>query len=63
MALYYYLPVFKDVYKLILKIFEYTQGFPIEYKYTLCQDMKLEDVEECGIRAAVFVVTEPSPSR
>jgi len=40
MALYYALPVFKDVYRLILKIFEYTQGFPREYKYTLGQDMK-----------------------
>jgi len=40
MALYYDLPVFKDVYKLILKLFECTQGFPREYKYTLGQDMK-----------------------
>ena len=35
MALYYDLPVFKDVYKLILLIFEYTKDFPKEYKYTL----------------------------
>jgi len=27
MALYYDLPVFKDVYKLILRIFEYTKDF------------------------------------
>jgi len=40
MALYYDLKVSKDVYQLILKIFEYTQGFPREYKYTLGQDMK-----------------------
>jgi hypothetical protein len=26
MALYYDLPVYKDTYKLILKIFEYTKG-------------------------------------
>jgi len=40
MALYYDLKVFKDVYQLILKIFEYTKDFPREYKYTLGQDMK-----------------------
>jgi hypothetical protein len=38
MALYYDLNVFKDVYQLILKIFEFTQGFPQEYKFTLGQD-------------------------
>jgi len=32
MALYYDLKVFKDVYSLILKVFEYTQDFPREYK-------------------------------
>jgi len=40
MELYYDLPVFKDVYKLILLIFEYTKDFPKEYKYTLGQDLK-----------------------
>ena len=45
MALYYDLKVFKDVYQLILKIFEYTQGFLREYKYTLGQDMKREQPE------------------
>ena len=35
MALYYDLPVFKDVYQLILKIFDYTKDFPREYKFTL----------------------------
>jgi len=44
MALYYDLKVFKDVYSLILKIFEYTQGFPREYKYTLGQDMKRDAI-------------------
>lgn len=44
MALYYELKVFKDVYSLILKIFEYTQGFPREYKYTLGQDMKRDAI-------------------
>ena len=40
MALYYDLNVFKDVYRLILKMVEDTQGFPREEKYTLGQDMK-----------------------
>jgi hypothetical protein len=40
MALYYDLPVFKDVYQLILLIYDYTKDFPKEYKYTLGQDMK-----------------------
>ena len=40
MALYYTLPVYKDVYDLILKIFEYSKDFSREYKYTLGQDMK-----------------------
>lgn len=40
MALYYDLTVYKDVYQLILKIFEYTKDFPREYRFTLGQDMK-----------------------
>jgi len=44
MSLYYDLKVFKDVYNLILKIFEYTEGFPREYKYTLGQDMKRDSI-------------------
>jgi hypothetical protein len=44
MALYYDLPVFKDVYHLILKIFEYTKDFPREYKFTLGQDLKRDGV-------------------
>lgn len=44
MALYYDLKVFKDVYQLILKIFDYTMGFPREYKYTLGQDMKRDAI-------------------
>jgi len=45
MGLYYELPVFKEVYKLILKIFEYTKDFPKEYKYTLGQDMKRDGIQ------------------
>ena len=40
MALYYDLPVFKDVYTLCLRIFELTRHFSREYKFTLGQDMK-----------------------
>lgn len=40
MALYTELPVYRDTYQLILKVFEYTKDFPKEYKYTLGQDMK-----------------------
>lgn len=40
MALYYDLPVYRDTYKLILLIFQYTKDFTREYKYTLGQDMK-----------------------
>ncbi|MEI6389297.1 MAG: four helix bundle protein [Spirochaetota bacterium] len=40
MALYYDLPVFKDVYKLTLLLFSLTQNFAREYKFTLGQDMK-----------------------
>ncbi len=45
MALYYDLPVFKDVYRLILKLFEYTKDFPKEYKYTLGQDIKRDGIQ------------------
>ena len=45
MALYYSLKVFKDVYDLIIKVFEYTQDFPREYKYTLGQDMKRDAMQ------------------
>jgi len=40
MALYYELPVYRDTYQLILKIFSVTKDFPKEYKDTLGQDMK-----------------------
>jgi hypothetical protein len=44
MALYYDLPVFKDVYKLILVLFEVTKDFPKEYKYTLGHDIKRDGI-------------------
>jgi len=36
MALYYDLPVFKDVYQLILKIFDYTKDFPLLAQVSTC---------------------------
>lgn len=44
MALYYDLPVFKDVYKLTLRLFELTSNFSREYKFTLGQDMKRDSI-------------------
>jgi len=40
MALYYELPVYRDTYQLVLKIFAVTQDFSKEFKFTLGQDMK-----------------------
>ncbi len=40
MALYYDLPVFKDVYHLALRFFQLTSNFPREYKFTIGQDLK-----------------------
>jgi len=45
LALYYDLPVFRDVYNLVLKIFEFTKDFPREYKHTLGQDMKRDSLQ------------------
>ncbi len=45
MALYYDLPVYRDTYKLILKIFEVTQDFPKDYKYTLGQELKRDALQ------------------
>ncbi|RTY39572.1 four helix bundle protein [Chlorobium phaeovibrioides] len=44
MALYYDLPVFRDVYQLILLLFAYTREFPREYRYTLGQDIKRDSI-------------------
>ena len=45
MALYYDLPVFRDTYKLVLKIFAITKSFSREYKYTLGQDMQRDALQ------------------
>ncbi len=47
MALYYELPVYRDTYKLTLKVFECTKEFPREYKYSLGQDMKRDAFYDC----------------
>lgn len=44
MALTEQLPVYRDVYRLILLVFQYTKNFPREYKYTLGQDMKRDAI-------------------
>lgn len=49
MALYYDLPVFKETYRLTLKVFELTRDFPREYKFTLGQDMKRDCI--CLVRS------------
>ena len=40
MALYYELPVYREVYELILMIVACAKDFSKEHKYTLGQDMK-----------------------
>ena len=45
MALYYDLPVYRDTYQLVLKIFAVTKDFPKEYKFTLEQDMKRDALQ------------------
>lgn len=44
MALYYELPLYKETYNFVLKIFEITKKFDREYKYSLWQDMKKEAI-------------------
>lgn len=44
MALYYDLPLYKDCYDFILKVFTITKKFEREYKYSLWQDMKKEAI-------------------
>ena len=40
MALYYDLPVFKDVYSLVVLIYQVSVHFPKEYKYSLGQEAR-----------------------
>jgi hypothetical protein len=48
MALYYELPVYRDVYKLILMIFECSKDFSKECKCTLGQDVKRDALQGVG---------------
>jgi|GEM_PF-3062011 len=43
-VLYYDLPVYRNIYRLILKIFEYTRDFPREYQYSLGQTLKQDSL-------------------
>lgn len=49
MALSHQLPIYKDTYKLILMLFELTQHFSKEYKYSLGQDIKRDAI--CLVRS------------
>lgn len=45
MALYNHLPVYKASYDLLVMIFDFTQQFKKEYKYTIGEKLKMETVE------------------
>ncbi len=45
MALTEQLPVYREVYKMILLVFQYTKHFTRAFKYTLGQDMKRDAIE------------------
>ena len=48
MALYYELPVYRDVYKLILMLLESVKDFSKECKCTLGQDLKRDALQVVG---------------
>ena len=45
MALHTELPVYKDTYLLVIKIFECTKNFSKEYKYTIGADLKKDAMQ------------------
>lgn len=45
MALTEQLPVYRDVYRLITIVFQVTQNYPRDYKYSLGQDMKRDSLK------------------
>ena len=45
MALYYELPVFRDMYALVLLLFKFTKEFPKEYKYSLAENMRRDALQ------------------
>lgn len=44
MVLYSQLPIYRDSYTLLLEIYQITNKFPRDYKYTLGQDMKRDSL-------------------
>lgn len=53
MALHSELPVYRDTYQMLLRIYALTQDFGREFKYTLGQDMKRDSLQlvRCIYRA------------
>lgn len=45
MAIYLYLPVYKESYDLIIDLFKIIKDFDREYKYTLGENVKKEAIE------------------
>lgn len=45
MVLYNQLPIYRDSYRLLLEIYQITNKFPRDFKYTLGQDMKKSSLE------------------
>ncbi|OGT38399.1 MAG: hypothetical protein A3F12_07800 [Gammaproteobacteria bacterium RIFCSPHIGHO2_12_FULL_38_14] len=45
MALHSELPVYRDTYQLLQKIYEVTKNFSKEYRYTLGEDMKRDAMQ------------------
>ena len=45
MALHSELPVYRDTYQMLLRIYALTQDFGREFKYTLGQDMKRDSLQ------------------
>ena len=45
MVLYNQLPIYRDAYQLLLEIYQITNKFPRDFKYTLGQDMKKSALE------------------
>ncbi|WP_298627029.1 four helix bundle protein [uncultured Legionella sp.] len=45
MALYYDLPVYRDTYAMLLKLFQFTKEFPREYKYSLADNMRRDALQ------------------
>jgi hypothetical protein len=45
MALHSELPVYKDTYQFVVKIFECTKNFSKEYKYTIGADLKRDAMQ------------------